>query len=110
VLDVARRFAAADMSYEVGDLTPAVRRTLVETCTAGFAAQLLSRRPTLPPGVHAGRVRQKLVGVVPLEHFRDAAVVLATVRPAARPGPAGAFELRLVPRAGGWRVDGLIVV
>jgi hypothetical protein len=40
VLAVARRFAAADMSYEVEDLRPAVGRAITQTCTEAFAAEL----------------------------------------------------------------------
>jgi hypothetical protein len=110
VLAVARRFAAVDMSYEIGEVGPAVRRTITRTCTATLARELLSHRPSLPPGVSAAQVRQRLVGVTPLERLRHTALVLATVRSAGRGGAAGAFELHLVPRAVGWRVIRLNVV
>jgi hypothetical protein len=110
VLAVARRFAAADMSYEVGELGPTVRRVIAQTCTAAFAAGLLSHRAILPPGVSPRQVRQRLVGVQPLARLPDAAVVLATVRASRRGGPPGAFELRLVARLGGWRVAAVSVV
>ena len=109
VLAVARRFARADMSYEVGELGPAVRRTIVETCTGAFATELFSHRAVLPPGVSAQRVRQRLAGVQPLERLPEAAVVLATVRASNRSGWAGAFELRLIARPGGWRIAAMSV-
>jgi hypothetical protein len=113
---VARRFAVADMSYEVGRLGPAVRRTVTRTCTPAFAAELLSHRPSLPPGVRAGQVLQRVVGVTALERLRHQAVVLVTVRSVRGGGaggmapPPGAFELPLIPRAGSWRVSGINVV
>jgi len=110
VLAVARRFAVADMSYEVDEVGPAVRRTIARTCTAAFATELLSHRPTLPPGVSADQVRQQVVGVTALERLRDQAVVLAGVRSARRGPPPGAFEIRLIPRAGRWRVAAITVV
>jgi hypothetical protein len=111
VLAVARRFARADMSYEVGEVGPAVRAAITGTCTTAFAAGLLRHRATLPPGVTPGQVRQRLTRVTPLERLSTAAVVLATVRPVRhRGGSSGAFELRLVPRRGGWRVTALSVV
>lgn len=110
VLAVSRRFAAADMSYEVGELGPAVRRSLARTCTARFAAELLGHRASLPPGVRPRQVRQHLVAVQPLERLPDAAVVLATVEPNRRSGQPGAFELRLVVRGGGWRVAAMSIV
>jgi len=135
VLAVARRFAAADMSYQVDEVGPAVRRALARACTEAFAAELLGRPPSLPPGTTADQVRQRVVAITPLDHERDAALVLVSVRsnvPAGAPGERsstardvrqrrtrkgggaadspGAFELRLVPRPGGWRVAGLTVV
>ncbi|HEY5318013.1 MAG TPA: hypothetical protein VIJ20_08530, partial [Solirubrobacteraceae bacterium] len=110
VLAVAHRFAAADMSYEVDELGPAVRRTIARTCTAAFAAALLSHRAILPPGVRAAQVRQRLVGVAPVRRVGDSAVVLATVHSIRRGGAPGAFELRLVPRRAGWRVAAINVV
>jgi hypothetical protein len=110
VLAVARRFAAADMSYEVGELGPAVRRTLAQTCTPAFAAALFSHPAILPPGVNARQVRQRLDGVQPLERLSGAAVVLAMVQTIGRGRPPGAFELRLVARQGGWRVAAISVV
>jgi hypothetical protein len=110
VLAVARRFAAADLSYEVGLLGPAVRGTLARTCTAAFVAALLARPAIMPPGVRAEQVRQRLAGVQPLERLSGAAVVLATLRPIRRGGSAGAFELRLLARGRGWRVAAMTVV
>lgn len=107
-LAVGRRFARADMSYQVGEVGPSVRSAITATCTQAFAAELLSRRATLPPGDRASDVRQRLVAVAPLDRLPDAAVVLATVRSTAYGD--GALELRLVPRPGGWRVAGLSVV
>ncbi|HWC85543.1 MAG TPA: hypothetical protein VG388_03325 [Solirubrobacteraceae bacterium] len=98
------------MSYEVGELGPAVRWAITRTCTARFAAELLSQRPSLPPGVSVRQVRQQLVGLAPLERLAGTAVVLATVRPAGRGGAPGAFELGLVPRHGGWRVAAMSVL
>jgi hypothetical protein len=108
VLAVARRFANADMSYQVGEVGPSVRSAITATCTEAFAAELLSHRATLPPGYQASEVRQRLVAVAPLDRLPDGAVVLATVRSTA--DGDGALELRLVPRPGGWRVAGLSVV
>jgi hypothetical protein len=96
------------MSYQVGEVGPSVRSAITATCTQAFAAELLSRRATLPPGDRASDVRQRLVAVAPLDRLPDAAVVLATVRSTAYGD--GALELRLVPRPGGWRVAGLSVV
>jgi hypothetical protein len=110
VLAVARRFAVADMSYEIGELGPAVRQTIATTCTTRFAAGLFAQRASLPPGVRPRQVSQRLVGVEPLERLPGSAVVLATLRSNGHGGAPGAFELRLVPRAGGWRVAGLTVV
>jgi hypothetical protein len=113
ILAVAHRFAAADMSYEVDEVGPAVRSAITQTCTRAFAAALLDHRASLPPGVSVNQVRQRLVTVQPLERLPGAAEVLATVRGAKRgrqAGAAGAFELRLLPRSGGWRVAGLDVV
>jgi hypothetical protein len=98
VLAVARRFANADMSYQVGEVGPSVRSAITATCTEAF----------LPPGYQASEVRQRLVAVAPLDRLPDGAVVLATVRSTA--DGDGALELRLVPRRGGWRVAGLSVV
>ncbi|MDQ6805937.1 MAG: hypothetical protein M3065_13440, partial [Actinomycetota bacterium] len=111
VLAVARRFALADMSYEVDEVGPAVRSAITQTCTRSFAADLLSHRASLPPGVRSDQVRQRLVGVVALERLPGAAVVLATVRSPGRGGRVapGAFELRLVVRDR-WRVARLSVV
>jgi hypothetical protein len=114
VLAVARRFAVADMSYEVGKLGTAVRRTVTRTCTPAFAAELFSHRPSLPPGVRADQVLQRVVGVTALKRLRREAVVLVTVRSVGRGGERGvppeAFKLPLTPRAGGWRVSGIDVV
>jgi hypothetical protein len=110
VLAIARRFATADMSYEVGALGPAVRRAITQTCTAAFASELLFQRPRLPPGVSAGQVRQRLARVTALERLTRAAIVLAEVQSVRRGGAPGAFELRLVPRPGGWRVARITVV
>jgi len=98
------------MSYEVGKLGLAVRRAIVATCTPAFAGELLSQRPSLPPGVRAGQVRQRVVRMTPVARLPRAALVLAEVRSDARSGAPGAFELRLVPRHGGWRVVALTVV
>lgn len=110
VLAVARRFAVADLSYEIGQLGPAVRRTIMATCTAAFAAGLFAHRASLPPGVSPRQVSQRLVRVEPLERIGRSAVVLASLRSNGRGEGPGAFELRLVSRPGGWRVAGLSVV
>jgi hypothetical protein len=108
---VARRFARADMSYQVGAVGPGVSSAITATCTQAFAAELLSHRASLPPGDRASEVGQRLTGVAPLERLPTAAVVLVTVRAGRHAGGApGAFELRLVARRGGWRVAGLSVV
>jgi len=109
-LATARRFAMADMSYEVGELGPAVRRAIAGTCTRALDAQLIDHPAILPPGVRANQVRQRLVAVTPLDRLAHAALVLATVRSTAGEKAPGAVELRLVPRAQGWRVAGLRVV
>lgn len=109
-LAAARRFARAYMSYQIGELGPGVRRAIGRTCTAAFAARLLARRATLPPGVSARQVRQRLVEVRPLQRVPDAAMVLATVRSIRRGGPPDALELRLLGGHGGWRVAGMTVI
>jgi hypothetical protein len=103
----------AYLSYEVGELGSAVRRTIIGTCTAVFAAQLLADRASLPPGVRAGQVRQRLVALAPLERVLGVAVTLVTVRSGHSARTTSAFELRLVrgpshPRA--WRVAGITVL
>ncbi len=113
VLAVARRFAGADMSYEVGEVGRAVQSAITQTCTQAFAAGLLAHRAALPPGLTANQVRQRLVALQALERLPGAAIVLVTVRAAGRgpqSGARGAFELRLVWRPGGWRVGGLTPV
>lgn len=109
VLAVARRFAAADMSYEVAEVGPAVRAAILGTCTAAFAAELFAHRAVLPPGVTARQVRQRLVGARPIERLPGSALVVANVVSVAHGGGAGALELWLVPRAGGWRVAAMSV-
>jgi hypothetical protein len=49
VEEAARRFLSAFLRYEVGDLTPTVRRTLRSTATPEFARRLFSfpARPTI---------------------------------------------------------------
>jgi hypothetical protein len=98
------------MSYQVGRVPPAVHAAITATCTATFAAALLTHRAILPPGITARQVRQRLVAVAPLERLNGSATVLATVRSPGRRAAAGTLELRLVPRAAGWRVAGLSVV
>jgi hypothetical protein len=113
VLAVAGRFSAAYLSYEVDAMKPAVRRGITGTCTTPFAAQLLSHRPTLPPGVRPDQVRQRLIGVAPLERVLGAAVTLVTVRSSDSDRTPSAFELRLVrgpTRPPGWRVAAITVL
>jgi hypothetical protein len=113
VLVVARRFAAAYLRYQVGELGSAVRQAIAGTCTPAFAAQLLSHRPSLPPGTRPDQVRQRLVAVAPLERLPGAAVTLVTVRAAGPSRAASAFELRLVrapSRPRGWRVARMTVL
>jgi len=122
VLAVARRFSAADMSYQVGELGPGTRRGIVRTCTPAFAAELFAHRAVLPPGVTPRQVRQRLVSVRPLERLPGAALVLTAVAGAQEArargsrgapvggGQPGAFELRLVMRARRWQVAAMSVV
>ncbi|HWF26317.1 MAG TPA: hypothetical protein VG275_12755 [Solirubrobacteraceae bacterium] len=113
LLAVARRFAAAYLSYEVGELGSAVRRAIVGTSTPAFAAQLLSDRAGLPPGVRADQVRQRLVALAPVERVLGAAVTLVTVRSSDSARNPSAFELRLVRRLSrppGWRVAAITVL
>jgi hypothetical protein len=47
----ARRFTMAFLQYQVGRLSPAVRRAIQATTTPSFARTLLSEPPRLPHGV-----------------------------------------------------------
>jgi hypothetical protein len=113
VLAVAGRFAAAYLSYEVDAMKPAVTRAIIGTSTSAFAARLLSDRASLPPGVRPDQVRQRLIGVAPLERVLGAAVTLVTVRSSDSDRTPSAFELRLVrgpTRPPGWRVAAITVL
>jgi hypothetical protein len=50
----ARRFLAAFLPYEVGELTPSTTRALRRSATSSFAEEMLARPPTpAPPGMAA---------------------------------------------------------
>ena len=51
VMATARRFTAAFVKYEVGQLPVAVRRAIQSTATLSFASTLLSAPPSIPNGV-----------------------------------------------------------
>ena len=67
----ARRFLAAFLRYEVGDLGPGVKAALRATATPAFAARLLARPPRapapgrFPPRARLGRVEVAFVSLVP---------------------------------------------
>jgi len=51
IMATARRFTAAFIRYEVGQLPVVVRRAIQSTATPSFAATLLSAPPSIPNGV-----------------------------------------------------------
>jgi hypothetical protein len=97
----ATRFLAAFSSYELGDLSPPVRRALQRTSTAAFAAHLLSA----PPRPLAGQLPPPRARIGSLDvAFTDAAGLDARVSGVARRGLAREpFSFLFRRTASGWR-------
>jgi len=100
----ARLFLAAFLRYEVGELTPGVRRALVATTTPPFGRQLLSapaRRP--PAGAFPPRAELRRIDVA----FISPEATLATVEgTAVRAGFAEEFGFVFALSPRGWLASG----
>lgn len=100
----ARRFLTAFLRYEVGELTPAVRRALLATTTTQFGRQLIAspaRRPTtgsFPPRAELHRME-----ITFLTPQATLAVIEGT---ALRAGFPEEFSFAFSLRASGWLASG----
>jgi hypothetical protein len=100
----ARRFLAAFLRYEVGELTPAVRRALRATTTPEFARQLLAspaRRPSA--GSFPPRAAVDRMNVTFISPQATLAVVDGTALRSGFPEEFGFVFTRTAP---GWRASG----
>jgi hypothetical protein len=99
----AQRFLGAFLRYEVGDLTPTVRRTLRTTATPGFARRLFSF-PTRPA---AGRFPPRAVLRRLDVEFVSPQTTLARVNGTAwRAGLPEEFAFLFTLRPVGWLASG----
>jgi hypothetical protein len=98
----ARAFAQAFLSYETGDLSPPVRRTVRRLTTAPLARTLLSE----PPRARGGGSREPgvLAGLSVVESGRIRMAYVAYLQYAET---AGILRLTLRRAAGRWRVADL---
>lgn len=101
----ARRFLVAFLRYEVGELTPAVRRALRATSTPEFGRQLLASSARRPPNSKfPPRAQLHRVDVT----FISPEATLAVVDGAAlRAGFAEEFGFVFTETPSGWRASGV---
>ncbi|HEY8082531.1 MAG TPA: hypothetical protein VIE64_03100 [Solirubrobacterales bacterium] len=100
----SRRFLDAFLRYEVGEQTPAVRRTLRTTATPEFARQLLASPPRRPPaGSFPPRAALSQVNVT----FASSSATLVVVDGTAmRAGFPEEFGFAFTRTFSGWRASG----
>lgn len=105
IIATARRFTAAFVKYEVGQLPAGVRRTIQSTATLSFASSLLAAPPSIPNGVRPpppARVRS-----VALANGPEAGQAAVAVELRAGAGELSALT-ELLSRSGReWRISGL---
>lgn len=99
----ARRFLAAFLRYEVGELTPALRRVLRATATPEFGRQLLAFPTRRPPGNFPPRAELRRVDVTFVSPQATLAVVSGTALRAGRPEE---FGFVFTQSASGWLASG----
>ncbi len=76
----ARRFLAAFLRYEVGEIGPGVKRTLRHAATPRFAAELLAGPPAPPSGGFPPRVALGPVAVAFVSAIPPRAVISGAAR------------------------------
>ena len=95
VKTTARRFLAAFLPYEVGELGPGVRRALRAGSTPGFARQMLARPPGRAPPRMRSSARLGPIAVTFVSALPPRAVISATAeRGAATEQISFVFERR----------------
>jgi hypothetical protein len=111
VLSLAHRFAAAFIADQTGRFTVGIRGTIEQTCTDGFAGNLLAHQPVLSPRMVSRELNEGLESVEPLAYVAGHALVLVVVRRSllGRDG-AGSLQLSLVHVRGRWLVSSLHVL
>ncbi len=105
-LTVARRFADAYMTYQIGRLSPGVRHTIEQTCTRAFARLLLEHPARLAPSLlaHPHDIEVfRVAGVYPERHGQ----VLVTDVSEQLSSDTGSFLLSLTRHRGRWLVCAL---
>ncbi len=95
----ARRFLAAFLRYEVGEVSPGVKRTLRAAATPRFAAELLAGPPAPPAGGVPPRAALGPVAVAFVSAIPPRAVISGAAR---RGGAPEQFSFVFECRRQGW--------
>lgn len=111
MLSLAHRFAAAFIADQTGRFTVGIRGTIEQTCTEGFAGNLLAHQAVLSPRTVTRELNESLESVEPLAYVAGHALLLVVVRRSllGRDG-AGSLQLSLVHVRGRWLVSNLHVL
>jgi hypothetical protein len=114
ILHVARRFADAYLRYQIGQHPPAVKRTLVATCTPSFAHLLIAQPARIPDGQRrnpayqpAELTRVTYTGQASLRPGPPEQIVIATYHTIRHPSVRGQLTVHLTESGRGWRVADL---
>jgi hypothetical protein len=105
IVATARRFTAAFVKYEVGQLPVAVRRAIQSTATPSFAASLLSAPPSIPNGVRPPSPPE--VRLVALANGPEAGQAAVVVELRGGGGEESTLTELLTKSGEEWRISGL---